>query len=515
MNQYCDHIDVAFCERDSFEAIFDDAPDYVGFAQAVTSTRILGYFASVEALTEAVPNPNIGDTYGIGEEAPYNLFVYSTNGWIDNGVPSGPPGPPGPQGNDGAQGPPGQAAAVTAWEVRYQASASGTTIPTGTWSASIPEVPDGQFLWTRTQVTYSDGTTTTSYSVVRGVRGATGAAATVSVGSVTTGAAGSSATVTNSGTTAAAVLDFVIPKGDKGDKGTDGSDADVTADNIETALGFKPLPVSNPNLLDNWWLKNGVINQKATTTFASVTSATHLIDRWVYNRCTGSVTAKGISFAWDGRNGTEGYIQQRFESNGYNKALFGKTVTVSIEIDGQILSGTCVIPSSSGDGVAINTDDVKVLVTYWNTASVAFAVTIFAKTTTAHVISKVKLELGNVSTLANDGVPDILSTILKCQRYLYFVGGSSRWVRAAHVSSGAIYFDVPVPAPMAIDNPSIDKTTRTNAILEIQGHAGMNFAFSVAGNTKQGTARIAATLANHGLTDASLSMANIYLVAEI
>lgn len=171
MSQYCDHIDVAFCERDSFEAIFDDAPDYVGFAQAVTSTRILGYFASVEALTEAVPNPNIGDTYGIGDEAPYNLYVYSANGWIDNGVPGGPPGPPGPQGNDGAQGPPGPAAAVTAWEVRYQASASGTTIPTGTWSVNIPEVPDGQFLWTRTQVTYSDGTTTTSYSVVRGAGG--------------------------------------------------------------------------------------------------------------------------------------------------------------------------------------------------------------------------------------------------------------------------------------------------------------------------------------------------------
>lgn len=57
---------------------------------------------------------------------------------------------------------------------------------------------------------------------IRGATGADGAAATINIGKVTTGAAGSSATVTNSGTTAAAVLDFSIPKGDKGDPGTPG-----------------------------------------------------------------------------------------------------------------------------------------------------------------------------------------------------------------------------------------------------------------------------------------------------
>lgn len=43
-----------------------------------------------------------------------------------------------------------------------------------------------------------------------------GDAATVAVGSITTGAEGTSATVTNSGTTSAAVLDFTIPKGATG-----------------------------------------------------------------------------------------------------------------------------------------------------------------------------------------------------------------------------------------------------------------------------------------------------------
>lgn len=52
--------------------------------------------------------------------------------------------------------------------------------------------------------------------------GEAGTAATIEVGTVTTGEAGSLAAVTNSGTTSAAVFDFVIPRGDKGEKGDPG-----------------------------------------------------------------------------------------------------------------------------------------------------------------------------------------------------------------------------------------------------------------------------------------------------
>ena len=53
-----------------------------------------------------------------------------------------------------------------------------------------------------------------------GDKGDPGSAATVSVGSVTTGAPGTDASVTNSGTESKAVLDFVIPRGEKGDPAT-------------------------------------------------------------------------------------------------------------------------------------------------------------------------------------------------------------------------------------------------------------------------------------------------------
>lgn len=52
-------------------------------------------------------------------------------------------------------------------EVSYQKSTSGTVIPTGSWSASIPSVSDGEYLWTRTLFTYTDGTTTSTYNVSR------------------------------------------------------------------------------------------------------------------------------------------------------------------------------------------------------------------------------------------------------------------------------------------------------------------------------------------------------------
>lgn len=65
----------------------------------------------------------------------------------------------------GTNGNNGTSVTVSSTSVTYQASSSGTTTPTGEWSASVPSVANGQFLWTKTVVTYSDGKSTTSYSV--------------------------------------------------------------------------------------------------------------------------------------------------------------------------------------------------------------------------------------------------------------------------------------------------------------------------------------------------------------
>lgn len=68
----------------------------------------------------------------------------------------------GRSGNDGDDG-----KGISSTEITYQTSTSGTTAPTGTWQTSIPSVAEGSYLWTRTVITYTDNTTSTSYSVGR------------------------------------------------------------------------------------------------------------------------------------------------------------------------------------------------------------------------------------------------------------------------------------------------------------------------------------------------------------
>lgn len=69
----------------------------------------------------------------------------------------------------------------------------------------------------------------------QGMAGKDGTAATITIGTVTTGEPGSSAAVVNSGTTTAAVFDITIPRGDKGADGAGAGDVIAAADNTFTA----------------------------------------------------------------------------------------------------------------------------------------------------------------------------------------------------------------------------------------------------------------------------------------
>ena len=80
----------------------------------------------------------------------------------------------------GTDGQDGTSVTVSSTSVTYQVSSSGTETPTGQWLTSIPSVPEGQYLWTKTVVSYSDGKSTTAYSVSRqGVNGSAGTSVTI------------------------------------------------------------------------------------------------------------------------------------------------------------------------------------------------------------------------------------------------------------------------------------------------------------------------------------------------
>ena len=123
------------------------------------------------------------------------------------GIPKGDKGDKGDTGATGATGSPGEAATVSVGTTSTGLpGTNASVVNTGTSSAAVLDftIPRGE-------------------KGDKGDTGSTGSAATVEVGATSTGAAGTNASVTNTGTSSAAVLNFTIPKGDKGDKGDTGS----------------------------------------------------------------------------------------------------------------------------------------------------------------------------------------------------------------------------------------------------------------------------------------------------
>lgn len=94
-------------------------------------------------------------------------------------------GQDGAKGNDGIAGKDGVGIKTTL--IEYAVNTSGTVRPTSGWSTTIPTVPPGQYLWTRTTWTYTDNTTEQGYSVARqGANGVNGNDGSNGVGISTT-----------------------------------------------------------------------------------------------------------------------------------------------------------------------------------------------------------------------------------------------------------------------------------------------------------------------------------------
>ena len=74
----------------------------------------------------------------------------------------------GQNGNNGKDGIAGKdGVGINDTLIEYAVNTSGTTRPTSGWSTSIPTVPQGQYLWTRTTWTYTDNTTEQGFTVAR------------------------------------------------------------------------------------------------------------------------------------------------------------------------------------------------------------------------------------------------------------------------------------------------------------------------------------------------------------
>ena len=120
---------------------------------------VLDYYATLDALEQAVASPNVGDAYGVGSAEPYDIYIYGeTSGWVNNGPLQGAKGDKGDQGPQGEKGDTGEAGPAGA---DGEQGPKGDTGPAGTdgedggyyqpavdaagnltWAASKEDMPD-------------------------------------------------------------------------------------------------------------------------------------------------------------------------------------------------------------------------------------------------------------------------------------------------------------------------------------------------------------------------------------
>lgn len=175
---------------------------------------------------------------------------------------------------------------------------------------------------------------------VQGAQGPAGNAATITIGSVTTSAPGTSAQVTNRGTSSAAVLDFVLPKG------KDGADGGVTVDDALSSTSTNPV--------QNNVIYNALLNKVGTDIFTGFTlmGATAPITWRQGSQVVGSLTASNYTGTalratqdGDGNTITETYAKKA-DVSGVVKSVNGTKPDSN---------GNVTITVSGGSNVTVDT----------------------------------------------------------------------------------------------------------------------------------------------------------------
>jgi len=133
-------------------------------------------------------------------------------------------------------------------------------------------------LWARVNQAISTISLTPGPPGAAGQQGSPGAAATIAVGTVTTGAARTNASVTNGGTSGAAVLNFTIPRGATGATGSTGATGNTGATGAAGAKGAS---------FYGWSTASNMTNISSISGMA--------VGDYVVNNSTGTYTLLGVS----------------------------------------------------------------------------------------------------------------------------------------------------------------------------------------------------------------------------
>lgn len=159
--------------------------------------------------------------------------------------------------------------------------------------------------------------------------------------------------------------------------------------------------VSNRNLLDNGWF---TVNQRGVADGTTTAGNGYFADRW-------QATGNGVQRVAGGGISVLGTAFHKLDSPG----IAGKTVTFSILYS----DGTVSSNSFEWTGTSFSKTFANGTVNFYPSAN-----QINMNTQSVNVTA-VKLELGSVSTLANDAPPCFAEELAKCQRYFYNTGATS------------------------------------------------------------------------------------------
>lgn len=240
----------------------------------------------------------------------------------------------------GDQGNTGAPATLVSAAVTYQVSDSGTIIPSGTWSASVPVVAQGKYLWTRTVQTFNTGDPVTAYSISR--MGIDGLGSVVSVcnqppdsnGNVTLSAGNVGALPTSGGDMAGELRMNGQPISGLNDP---------TEDTQAARKGYVDSAVRkarSQNLLDNSDFTNPV-NQRNVSSGDTISDYAYFWDRWR----NASANACEISFGNNGLSTTLEVLQSILNAGRY----VGKVLTVALYLyDGTNVAASGTVPDEPG-----------------------------------------------------------------------------------------------------------------------------------------------------------------------
>lgn len=266
--------------------------------------------------------------------------------------------------------------------------------------------------------------------------------------------------------------------------------------------------LSNPNILHNPWFQ---VNQRSITRVD--TSNEFVVDRW-----KSSITASSSGTFTVNSNGTitiantsESSISlyQKRTDTTFSR-LKGRKVTLSVMLsDGTIYSGTGVVPDSGQINLFQNEDIIIILN---ETDNKIFSLYVCGGKTIT--IKALKLEIGEISTLAMDTAPDMSTELAKCQRY--FLRINNEQTAPAYLGlamakeSTLLTIQLPYNGGMRIKTPSISSSQDAIIYTQSDSASGTN-ATDISGSYSSSNGR-AMNLRGSGFTTGAIYA--IYLASN-